>query len=360
MPFNPETSEGLRPKPVLTGESDGPRKVLQLARVETREEWHAACAKFSDAEFTQSYEWGEARRFQGWKPQRFVVTDGSVPLAAAQLILRSWFGLRIVYCPRGPVWLRRGMAPQDCSPFLERVIDAIIEAYPSSVVVFDLHCDRRLVPDSQFLPKGFREIRNGLTADIDLDKDLNVLRSSLHRKWRNDLRKAEQGTLIVHQHQPTKYLDQFYAIADATASRKGFSIGVDYEIAKRFLSMRSPESSVILTAARPDGNVAAAALVVSFNGSASYLVGASVSKDQPQFSRGASNLVQWEALQWAKAKGLAKYNLEGLDPEGNPGVTHFKRRINGRVRLTRGMWVWTKNRFLTLVFKTLLKKRFQP
>ena len=360
MSPDPGTVGGSIPASLPAVQTGSARQAARLTLVETHKEWNNVCAEFTDAEFPQSYEWGEARRFQGWKPRRFVFTDGTAPLAALQVLVKSHFGLQVVYCPRGPIWLRRGIPSIACAKSLTGVLDAVVEAYPLSVVVCDLHCDRGLLPNSDLQARGFLQVRSGMTADIGLDNDLTALRSTLHRKWRNDLKKAEQTHLVVRRYEPAKYLDELYAIADATAARKGFVIGVEYGVAKRFLDLQGSETSVILAAVKPNGTVVAAALIVVFNRMASYLIGASVPKDHPAFSRGASNLVQWEALQWAKASECTTYNLEGLDPAGNPGVTHFKQRMNGRVRLTRGMWVWTRNRLVTSVFRTILKKRFRP
>ena len=338
-------------------EADGrsARKGAHLTLVERRNEWNDICAGFTDAEFTQSYEWGEARRLEGWEPRRFALSDDTTSIAAAQTLVKSRLGLQVIYCPRGPIWQRRNKTSAECVDSLTRMLDAVVEAHPVSAVVCDLHFDRGLLPGSALRTRGFRRISNGMSADIDLHADLKAQRASFHRKWRNDLKKAEQAPLEVRRYEPPNHLDELYAMAGATAARKGFIVGVNHAVAERFLTLRGGRTSAILAAVNPDGTTAAAALIVLFNEMASYLVGASVAKDDPAFSRGASNLVQWAALQWAKASGCTTYNLEGLDREGNPGVYHFKQRMNGRLRLTRGMWIWTQNRLVTAVLRTLFK-----
>ena len=44
----------------------------------------------------------------------------------------------------------------------------------------------------------------------------------------------------------------------------------------------------------------------------------------------ASYLLQWRAIEAAKAGGARWYDLGGVDPEKNPGVYHFKAGVNGR------------------------------
>ena len=327
---------------------------VRLEPVADPEAWNAICSGFRDAEFTQSYEWGQAR--EGWQPVRWVLTDGQTPIAAAQLLVKSRFGLRLIYCPRGPVWQRRETPLEQSLAGLGRFLDALVRAYRGAVFVCDWYADREELPEDVLKTRGFRRVTEGMTAIIDLQADLEAIRASFHRKWRNDLQKAEQSPLEIRRHEPGEFLAELYVLAGATAERKKFVVGVGQAVAERFLSARAPGSSAIFTAVNPDGSVASAALIVRFNGMASYLIGASVHKDHQAFSRGASNLVQWSAIQWAKASGSIAYNLEGLDPVGNPGVYHFKERMNGRPRQTRGMWVWTRSRPTTALARVALRR----
>lgn len=327
---------------------------VRLEPVADPKAWNAICSGFRDAEFTQSYEWGQAR--EGWQPVRWVLMDGQTPIAAAQLLVKKRLGLQLIYCPRGPVWQRRETPPEQSLAALGRFLDTLVQVHRNAIVVCDWHADQNDLPEDLLDTRGFRRVNDGMTAIIDLKTDVEGIRASFHRKWRNDLQKAEQAPLEIRRHEPGEFLAQLYVLAGATAERKKFVVGVGQAVAERFLRARAPGSSAIFTAVNPDGSVASAALIVRFNGMASYLIGASVHKDHQAFSRGASNLVQWNAIQWAKARGSIAYNLEGLDPVGNPGVYHFKERMNGRPRHTRGMWVWTRSRPTTALARIVLQR----
>ena len=70
-----------------------------------------------------------------------------------------------------------------------------------------------------------------------------------------------------------------------------------------------------------------AGLVASAMGdSAIYLLGAT--SDAGLNSKGAY-LLQWTLIPWLKERGVKSYDLGGIDPEGNPGVYHFKRGLSG-------------------------------
>ena len=144
-----------------------------------------------------------------------------------------------------------------------------------------------------------------------------------------------------------------------TAERKGFRMGVDFEVGHRYLCRRPPGSDVLLTAQNDEQKPVAAALIVSFNGLASYLIGAGLPSGHPAFVRGASNLVQWEAMQWAKENKIAAYNLEGLDPKNNPGVYRFKERMNGKLTVKKGLWIWSGNALKRKVLGSIIQARLQ-
>ena len=74
-------------------------------------------------------------------------------------------------------------------------------------------------------------------------------------------------------------------------------------------------------------------IVHRFGKEATYLYGASSDEHRNVM---APQLLQWEAMQWAKARGATRYDLFGIansDDEDDPlaGVTRFKAGYGGRV-----------------------------
>ena len=58
-----------------------------------------------------------------------------------------------------------------------------------------------------------------------------------------------------------------------------------------------------------------------------YLFGAC---NDSGMSTNGSYLIQWRAIQWMKQQGCRWYNLNGVNPEKNPGTYHFKAGVAGR------------------------------
>ncbi len=111
--------------------------------------------------------------------------------------------------------------------------------------------------------------------------------------------------------------------------RKTFETTVDVEEFGR-IQQDLPESHRMQVLICEDNGVPVAGLVASAMGdSAIYLLGAT--SDEGLKSKGAY-LLQWTLIKWLKERGVRWYDLGGIDPEGNPGVYHFKRGLSGSRR----------------------------
>jgi lipid II:glycine glycyltransferase (peptidoglycan interpeptide bridge formation enzyme) len=54
----------------------------------------------------------------------------------------------------------------------------------------------------------------------------------------------------------------------------------------------------------------------------------------------AAYLLQWKAIEEARARGCRWYDLGGIDPAENPGVFHFKEGLGGADVTAAGPFEW--------------------
>ena len=67
--------------------------------------------------------------------------------------------------------------------------------------------------------------------------------------------------------------------------------------------------------------------ITSIHGdTAVYLIGAST---ETGLKAKAGYMMHWRTIELIRERGLPWYDLGGIDPEANPGVTSFKLRTNG-------------------------------
>ena len=81
-----------------------------------------------------------------------------------------------------------------------------------------------------------------------------------------------------------------------------------------------------LLLARHEGQIAAGAFLMRCGRSLHYFWGAT---DRRYAKQNVGEAVQWAAIEWGLDRGCVRYDLEGVDPRGNPGVYAFKRKMGG-------------------------------
>jgi lipid II:glycine glycyltransferase (peptidoglycan interpeptide bridge formation enzyme) len=161
---------------------------------------------------------------------------------------------------------------------------------------------------------------------VDLSPSVEDLRKKLDKKWRNQLSSSEKNNLKVMWATGSDGYQTFCLIYGQMRRRKTFETTVDVEEFGRIQqNLIEPHRMQVLIC--EDKGVPVAGLVASAMGdTAIYLLGAT--SDEGLKSKGAY-LLQWTLIKWLKESGFKWYDLGGIDPEGNPGVYHFKRGFSG-------------------------------
>ena len=273
-----------------------------------RAAWDSFVAACPDGGVLQSSAWAAFKRQAGWRSLRLAAGDGSTPVAGAQILLRSLplSLFSVAYAPRGPLgqW-QRGAAADVLWPALhaalrrQRAIFLKIE--PNALPAPDLSETLRTL--------GFTansgHIQPVATFQLDLTPDLEAIRAAQKSKTRYNTGLAGRKGVEISEGS-TADLSIIYPLLQETSQRDGFPIHtLDYYQA---LLQNMPGVSR-LTIARHDGDLLAAIFVTAFGREAIYLHGASGALKRNLMP---TYLIQWEAIQWAKARGCSYYDLWGI------------------------------------------------
>jgi lipid II:glycine glycyltransferase (peptidoglycan interpeptide bridge formation enzyme) len=297
-------------------------------------DWSSLAATFADFNIYQTWAFGEISADDTRSQvSRIVVRRGDAVIGAAQLRIKRLpllnAGLAYVYF--GPLWRRDGADAGD----LRDVLDCLRGEYGDRRGL-----EVRVVPN---LPGSIadeavmRAIAGaGFSADatgdayrtliLDLSPSLEALRRQLAQKWRNGLNQGEKRGVRVEAHSDDAAMERFESLYDAMWTKKRFEAGVSVSSFRRLQeSLATREKQTILLAYV--GDELTAGHVSSTLGEACiYLLGAS--NDLGREYK-ASYVLQWRALEAAKNAGAKWYDLGGIDPQGNPGVYHFKAGLGG-------------------------------
>lgn len=302
----------------------------------TATEWSELLTTFEDANLYQTWSYG-AVRWGEHNLSHLVLRQAGSVVGMAQLRIISVPLLRrgIAYLRWGPVCQLRGTELN--GQILSGMAMALRREYVEKRRLF-----LRLLPSvfeetqqAELFRNAFRRyhsapVRNGKpekTIILDLDPPLEELRRKLDQKWRNQLNRAEKNGLEIVEGDGADLFASFLTIYREMWTRKKFQEGVDVEEFARIQQSLPPALRMRVRLCLDHGTAVAGIVCSAMGHTGIYLLGAT--SDSGLKSKGAY-LLQWSMIQWLKQNGYQNYDLGGIDPEGNPGVYHFKSGFSGR------------------------------
>jgi len=298
-------------------------------------EWNRSLQGFADANIYQTWaygavSWGESQL------SHLVLKRGAETVALAQLRV-----IRLPIIGRGIAYLRWGPVCQAVNgKFDESIFCAVMSA-----LVKEYARRRRLLlrvipqvfqqeaPSSAVASalRGFEftadaDVAAYRTSRVDLSPAPELIRKRLDQKWRNQLNGAERNDLHIAEGTSEELYHEFLALYHEMMARKQFETTVDVNEFLR-IQQRLPENQKMLIMISRKAGVPMTGLVASTVGATGiYLLGAT--SNEGMKSKG-SYLLQWTMMQRLKERGCLWYDLGGINPEGNPGVYHFKQGMGG-------------------------------
>ncbi|HMD84903.1 MAG TPA: peptidoglycan bridge formation glycyltransferase FemA/FemB family protein [Terriglobia bacterium] len=298
-------------------------------------EWSEMLELFNDANIYQTWSYG--RILWGEKNlSHLVLKHGGEVLGMAQLRIvrptRLKFGM--AYLRWGPLCERRGrpLDPEVATSMARALEEEYVGKRRLFLSVLPNAFDdspRAAVMQSAFssftreAPVPANTYR---TLILDLAPALEELRRRLDKKWRNQLSRSEQSGLKVIEASGIDEYRTFCLIYGEMRKRKTFESGVDIQEFGRIQEDLAEFHRMRVLICEDRGEPVVGLVASAMGDTAIYLLGAT--SDKGLNSKGAY-LLQWTLIKWLKDRGFRWYDLGGIDPEGNPGVYHFKKGLSG-------------------------------
>ena len=353
---------------------------INLTRIQDPDRWNQLVLQLPHHHLLQSWQWGALKSRYGWEAERVAWLDeNGQPLAAAQLLHRSTslnplpLRFSLSYCPRGPLmnWtdrqLRREVLDQLANLASKR--KAVFLKMDPDLTIQSLAMDQsEPQPDREGLEiedwlinsrwrRSTEQIQFRNTAIIDLTATEDELLAAMKQKTRYNIRLASRkGVEVRYGH--LEDLDLLYHMYAETSLRDGFVIRPPayYQDAWGSFVQAGLARPLI---AEVEGQPVAAVMIFRFGDRATYMYG--MSRDLHR-NKMPSYLLQWEAMQWAKAQGCRIYDFWGAPDEmheSDPmwGVYRFKLGFAPTTVFTPGAWdlilrplhYWAYTRFMPLI-----------
>ncbi len=281
----------------------------------------------------QSANWGRFKRHFGWAPFRLLVpsNDGELPSLAQVLFRRLPYSPYTVgYLPRGPLL---NYYSDEALAAMIRALDMLAARTRAVAITWELPIARDPGLAARLSRLGLKPaptVQHTATRVIDLTPSLDEIQASWEPKWRYNTRLAVKRGVRVRAAHGDEDFARWYAMFRATSERDNFTIR-DVEYYRGLWRQQYLAGDTVLLLAEHDETLLAGILTHQFGREATYLYGASSNEGRNMMPNHA---LQWEAMQWAKARGAARYDMFGIadtDHEDDPlaGVSRFKAGFGG-------------------------------
>ena len=294
-----------------------------------RQAWDVFVASRPEANFLQSWQWGELHQLLGDTTIRVGLYQDDTLVGVWQGIVKNARRGRYLEVPGGPLldWTNddvvreatasiRGAARQEACVFAR--IRPQVEAGALSL--------------AQLAAWGYRTAPMHLHAEhtsiLELTKNEADILAAMRRQTRYEVRRATKQDITVTATSGPDAIDEFVAVQADTARRQGF-----VPSSKPFLTAlaRAFGKDVRVYRASKDGQLLNLALVIYSGAEADYYEAAST--PQSRAYAGAYAL-QWQSIRDAQQAGKSRYNFWGIAYNDDPrhryaGVTTFKRGFGG-------------------------------
>ncbi len=275
-----------------------------------------------------SYEYSEVKKLNGYSVRYVIVGHLTITVLEKQT---PPFG-RLWYLPKGPN-VTSGKQLFDTL----KALKPLAKKAGVFVIRIESELSRSCQPtlERHGLKKAAAIIPNPSTITLDISQPLTTVLESLPQKGRHAIRRAERDGVKVTSVPSTEVnCKKMYTLLSETAEGQ-FGIR-SYNYYKTFWQSFEQAGLGQLFFAYYEDRVVAGAYAMTFGTKSTYKDGASV---RERTAYGASHLLQWKVIEWAKSRGVTIHDFCGSPPSeeiNNPdhphhGVGMFKTAFNKQV-----------------------------
>ncbi|HBU28164.1 TPA: hypothetical protein DEB00_03545 [Candidatus Uhrbacteria bacterium] len=266
--------------------------------------------------FLQSWEWGTVKQLQGMVVDRYQGNEARCQLVTMSLPFKKQYG----YIGRGPLGISHE-AERDMITRLKqlREQDAFLRVDACRSIV----------------GKPTKEVQPAQTLLTHVYADDQALLAGMHTKTRYNIRLAERKDVEIVLDAGEEGFEAFMTLTEATYKRHKIRSHTQshYRAILDYLNGEGDAPRAFIAIAKQGTDVLAANLMIDWNGTRTYLHGASSDTNKQLM---APYLLHWKLLQNASFKEIFAYDWWGIAPEGvknHPweGVTRFKKGFGGEM-----------------------------
>lgn len=302
--------------------------MVEVKEIADKKMWESFVLARVEANFLQSWNWGEFHKNLGHEVERVGFWDEGKLLGVMLAIVERAKRGTYLTVPGGPLidWENEKIVSE-----FKKMIEEMAGKYKCVFVrvrpqILETSENSRLFSDL-----GFRNapmhLHAELTHQLDLIRSEEEILVGMRKTTRYEIKQAIKLGIEIRTGGD---IDNFYDLQMETAKRQGF-VPFNREFLKEQFKVFVEDGQVGLYTAWLGKTKLAQGMIIFYGQEADYHYGAS-SEEGRKYP--GAYLIQWEAIKEAKKRGIARYNFWGVAPEGEKshrfyGVSVFKRGFGG-------------------------------
>lgn len=304
---------------------------ITVRNINNKEEWEKFLFYHKEANFLQSWYWGEFYINLGHKIHRTGFYSNKKLVGVMLSIVENAKRGKHLIVPGGPIidWTT--------SDVVHCFVEEIKKIANSNNCVFVRV--RPQLKSSDFSKNLFKQngfinapmhLHAELTSQLDITMGEETLLSQMRKTTRYEIKKAiKEGVKITTSTDMSKILE-FYDLQIETSKRQKF-VPFSLIFLQEQFKVFANNGKALLFKAEVNNKLLAEAFIIFYGREAVYHYGASTLEERRY---PGAYLIQWEAIQEAKRRGIERYNFWGVSPINKPdrrfyGLSLFKRGFGG-------------------------------
>lgn len=302
-----------------------------IDEIKGKKEWEGFMIKYHEGNFLHSWNWGGFHKNLGNTIHRTGFFEGKKIVGVMLCIVEKAKRATYLTIPGGPLidW-----QDEEQINLFRKIIEDLAKKENCSFIRVRPQLLENEENKNLFAKLGFQiapmHLHAELTHQLDLKKSEEKLLSGMRKTTRYEIKQAIKLGIKITSSKNPKDIDEFYKLQKETAKRQGF-VGFDKRFLQKQFEVFIKDNQVLLYTAYLGERRLAQAFIIFYGQEADYHYGASTLDGR--IYPGAY-LIQWEAIKEAKKRGMRRYNLWGVAPEGQTnhrfwGVSVFKRGFGG-------------------------------
>lgn len=305
---------------------------LKLEQLNSKEQWEKFVLSYREANFLHSFNWSLFHENLGKKVHRIGFLKNKKLVGIMLGIVEKAKRATYLTIPGGPLinWEDKGQVD-----LFRKTVEDIAKKEGCSFVRVRTQILENEKNNKIFTDLGFKiapmHLHAELTRQLDLTKSEDQLMSEMRKTTRYEVRQALKLEIKITISKSLDDIEEFYNLQKETAQRQKF-VEFDKNYLQEQFEVFVRDNQVLLYTAYLGKLKLAQAFIIFYGEEADYHYGAST-LDGRKYP--GAYIIQWEAIKEAKKKGIKRYNLWGVAPEGDMhhrfwGVSVFKRGFGGQ------------------------------